>query len=249
VADLDKWHAGAGVGDARTLRVDADFDLCVLAMSIGALRLTTTPLAQVNPAWKTMLDNAGVTPTLAAQIWRREPVGDFDGASGDGLLTGYRQPLDTWGDLSFLIDLEQAGATGERPASLSYFCGPITAGAQGDLPGRAEREVQAWLDRYAAYPFPGLADADGRYRMAGEVERYVRINDDPVDLYVTSPKGSIDKRLRTDESGFYNLMLAGDWTRNNFDCGSLETAVASGRQCARAISGLPVVIPGESDFA
>jgi uncharacterized protein with NAD-binding domain and iron-sulfur cluster len=47
----------------------------------------------------------------------------------------------------------------------------------------------------------------------------------------------VRNRLRADESGFSNLKLAGDWTRNRIDGGSIEAAVTSGMQAARAISG------------
>ncbi len=248
--DLEKWIDSEGVGETISLQADRDFDICVAAMSIGTLRETAAPLADASPAWKAMLDGAGVTPTIAAQIWRREAMGTYYGVHRDGLMTGYVGPHDTWGDMSFLTPLEQADATGARPASLSYLCGPITSGVgSADRPARPELATTTWVDNHVVHIFPGLADTDGAYRLNGELERYVRINDDPIDLYVCSPAGSIDKRIRPEHSGFTNLFLAGDWTRNNFDCGAVETAVLSAKLCARAICGEPAVIYGESDFA
>jgi hypothetical protein len=247
--DLEKWIDSAGFGTVRTLRVDEDFDLCIVGMSMGTLRETTGALGEANPAWRAMLDSAGVTPTISAQIWRRESVASFHGVSRDGLMTGYEAPHDTWGDMSFLLGLEQAGADGSRPGSLSYLCGPITPGSGPERATRPARETEAWLQAYAARIFPGLDDGKGGYRQDGEIERCARINDDPIDLYVASPAGSIDKRLRPDDSGFPNLMLAGDWTRNNFDCGAVETAVLSAKLCSRTICGSPGRIYGESDFA
>jgi uncharacterized protein with NAD-binding domain and iron-sulfur cluster len=247
--DLEKWIDSAGFGALKSLLVDEHFDICVAAMSIGTLRETATPLAQASPDWKDMLDSAGVTPTIAAQIWRQEPSDTFHGVREDGLMTGYNGPHDTWGDMSFLTVLEQVDAAGARPASLSYLCGPIPPGVGADRIGRPGRETQSWLAENAAHIFPGLDDGDGCYRLAGEIERYARINDDPIDLYVRSPSGSIHKRIRPEGSGFPNLFLAGDWTRNNFDCGAVETAVLSAKLCARAICGEPAVIYGESDIA
>jgi uncharacterized protein with NAD-binding domain and iron-sulfur cluster len=247
--DLEKWIDSAGYGAPKVLAAGADFDLCVAAMSIGTLRHTASALADVSPAWRAMLDSAGVTPTIAAQIWREEPSETYHGVRHDGLMTGYVGPHDTWGDMSFLTDLEQPCATGGRPASLSYLCGPIPAGEGAARAGRPQRETQDWLAAYAPHIFTGLVDADGGYRVEGEIERYARINDDPIDLYVRSPSGSIDKRIRPDASGFSNLYLAGDWTRNNFDCGAVETAVLSAKLCARAICGEPAWIYGESDLA
>jgi hypothetical protein len=197
-----------------------------------------------------MLDSAGVTPTIAAQIWRCEPSDTYHGVRHDGLMTGYIGPHDTWGDMSFLTAFEQPCRSGDRPASLSYLCGPITPGVgTPDRLGRPERETQTWITDNVVHIFPGLSDTAGDYRLEGEIERYARINDDPIDLYVCSPAGSVDKRIRPECSGFSNLFLAGDWTRNNFDCGAVETAVLSAKLCARAICGSPTVIYGESDLA
>jgi hypothetical protein len=247
--NLEKWIDSAGFGVEMSLRAGEDFDLCVLGLSIGALRETTSALAAANPAWDAMHKGAGVTPTIAAQIWRREPVEHFRGVWKDGLMTGYVAPIDTWGDLSFLTRLEQVDASGVRPASLSYFCGPITPGARSDRTARPASQTAGWLQANAAHIFPGLDNGMGGYDASGEIERYDRINDDPTELYVCSPAGSIDTRLRCDESGFANLKLVGDWTRNNFDCGAVETAVLSAKLCARSICGQPAKIFGERDFA
>ena len=81
------------------------------------------------------------------------------------------------------------------------------------------------------------------------VAKYVRANSLPAGAYVLTPPGTVDKRMRTDESGISNLFLAGDWVRNGADTGSFENAVMSGLQCSRAICGHPRRIAGESDFA
>ena len=61
--------------------------------------------------------------------------------------------------------------------------------------------------------------------------------------------GSTKYRLPADHSGFTNLILTGDWIRNGFNTpGCIESSVISGRQAARAISGIQRAIIGESDF-
>lgn len=248
--NLEKWIDSAGVGEVATLEAGRDFDLCVLGVSMGVLREISQELAAANPAWARMLASSGVAPTIAAQIWRTEKAETFHGVAKDRLMTGFSAPLDTWADMSFLAPLEQPVPGGGPPASLSYLCGPITGDVGSpDRRGRAARETQAWLTAHAAQILPGLDDDAGGYRSQGEIERYVRINDDPIDLYVCSPAGSVDHRLRHDQSGFDNLRIVGDWTRNNFDCGAVETAILSAKLCARGISGSPVFIYGESDFA
>ena len=59
--------------------------------------------------------------------------------------------------------------------------------------------------------------------------------------------GSTRYRLATDQSGFANLFLTGDWIRTGLNAGCVEAAVMAGMQTARAISGHPVVIQGETD--
>jgi uncharacterized protein with NAD-binding domain and iron-sulfur cluster len=64
---------------------------------------------------------------------------------------------------------------------------------------------------------------------------------------VLSLAGSTQYRLRSDQSGFTNLYLAGDWTRNGLNAGCVEAAVMSGMQASRAICGSPTQIIGEKD--
>jgi uncharacterized protein with NAD-binding domain and iron-sulfur cluster len=67
--------------------------------------------------------------------------------------------------------------------------------------------------------------------------QFVRVNVDPSDRYVLCAPGSDHLRLRSDESGFDNLYLAGDWTDNGVNAGCIEAAVLSGLQAANAVAG------------
>jgi uncharacterized protein with NAD-binding domain and iron-sulfur cluster len=72
----------------------------------------------------------------------------------------------------------------------------------------------------------------------------VRANFTGSERYVLTLAGSVRHRLWPGKSGFGNLFLAGDWTRNGIDGGSVEAAVTSGMLAARAITGRPAVVPG-----
>jgi uncharacterized protein with NAD-binding domain and iron-sulfur cluster len=63
------------------------------------------------------------------------------------------------------------------------------------------------------------------------------VNIDPSDRYVQSVPGSDKYRLRSDESGYDNLVLAGDWTDSGYNAGCIEAAVMSGLQAANALLG------------
>jgi uncharacterized protein with NAD-binding domain and iron-sulfur cluster len=57
----------------------------------------------------------------------------------------------------------------------------------------------------------------------------------PSDHYVLSVPGSSQYRLAAGNSGFSNLILAGDWTRNGMNAGSVEAAATSGILAAEAL--------------
>jgi hypothetical protein len=65
--------------------------------------------------------------------------------------------------------------------------------------------------------------------------KYWRANVSAWERYVITPAGSVKYRLAPGESGFRNLVLAGDWTKNGIDGGCVEAAVLSGIQAAQAI--------------
>lgn len=250
--DFESFHGpvppGAGT---KTLVAGQDFDLCILAIPSGMLRLIATPLGADSGAWRDFLANVGTAPTIAAQTWRKESSTTYMGLSRQLLMTGFELPLDTWADMSFLLPFEQPLPDGSRPKDLSYFCGAVPHGNNPvgpDLPDaeqvRADQIVGAWMGDHLARAFPGLGARDG---YLPEIERIARINSDPAKLYVTSPAGSTRYRLRPDASGYANMFLAGDWTRHNFDCGAVESAIISARVCSRAICGYPKAIYGESD--
>ena len=87
-----------------------------------------------------------------------------------------------------------------------------------------------------------LLDRDLRHLLPGFTPAALRdslylANTDPSDRYVMCAPGSDAYRLRPDESGYDNLVLAGDWTDNGLNAGCIEAAVLSGLQAANALLG------------
>jgi uncharacterized protein with NAD-binding domain and iron-sulfur cluster len=145
----------------------------------------------------------------------------------------------------------------DHPRTVAYFCGALNA-----LWPNAEEpwayvtecrrkvlvEAVAYLDNHVGLFLPGavndqgfawnlLVGANGHSGASALETQYVSVNIDPSDRYVQSVPGSDKYRLRSDESGYDNLVLAGDWTDSGFNAGCIEAAVMSGLQAANALLG------------
>jgi uncharacterized protein with NAD-binding domain and iron-sulfur cluster len=240
------------------LRAGEDFDDVVLAMSVGSLEPVCGDLRAKQPRFATMLDNAVTVATQALQVWMTADREEL-GFKPEGMVSGaYVEPLDTLCDMSHLLGREGWPAA-DAVRSVGYFCGTmreVPGETQADADARARRDGLAHLRRNATVIWPGAATSGGEFDWtlladphdrAGEERieaQYWRANIFGSERYVLTPPGSVEHRLRPDESGVENLVLAGDWTRNGVCGGSVEAAVTSGRLAARALSGFPAVVPG-----
>ena len=221
-----------------------DFDAVVLAIPVGALAPIAGELAARSEPFARMLDHARTVPTQALQVWLDADADGLGWAHGDDTICGaYAEPLDTYCDMSHLIAHER-WPDGQQVRHCAYFCGVMTQVDGEDAATaleRAKAEGLAHLRDNAGTLWPNFSLA----RLAGGYDaQYWRANVSPSERYVLTPARSVEHRLRADESGFANLALAGDWTRNGICGGSVEAAVTSGRAAARAISRHPAVVPG-----
>ncbi|MBW8812591.1 MAG: NAD(P)-binding protein [Caulobacterales bacterium] len=69
--------------------------------------------------------------------------------------------------------------------------------------------------------------------------QYWRANIDPSERYVGCPRRNTWFRLKPWDSGFANLVVAGDWTYSGLNVGSVEGAVMSGRLACHALTSQP----------
>jgi len=81
-----------------------------------------------------------------------------------------------------------------------------------------------------------LVDPGGASGVARLNSQYWRANVEPSERYVLSLQGPGRHRLDPGNSGFDNLFLAGDWTKNGFDVGCVEAAALSAKLAAAAIA-------------
>ena len=118
----------------------------------------------------------------------------------------------------------------------------------GECRGKVLADAVAYLDNHVGLYLPGAVTEQGfawqllvgvnGHRGAAALEtQHVSVNIDPSDRYVQSVPGSDRYRLRSDESGYDNLVLAGDWTDSGMNAGCIEAAVMSGLQAANALLG------------
>jgi hypothetical protein len=114
---------------------------------------------------------------------------------------------------------------------------------------RAEQILRSWVNSNLWRLLPASSPGPHEGPKPGIIsDWFVHPNNYPSEQYVLSPAGTIDKRLRTDQTGISNLFIAGDWIRTGSDSGAFETAVMAGLQCSRAVCGYPRKVFGETDF-
>jgi uncharacterized protein with NAD-binding domain and iron-sulfur cluster len=243
--------------ERRRLRRGEDFDVAVFAVPIGMAAHVCRDLIEARPEWRAMVANVPTTATQALQLWFRTDEPSLGWVHPGSTVSAFSQPFNTWASMDQLIPAE-CWPEDDRPGAIGYFCGaldadwPIDDG--DDYPGDHHRRVRDnarhFVHHDLAHLLPGTREADGpRWDLLcgndGQVDdraldtQYLRANVDPSDRYVMCSPGSDRYRLRSDESGFDNLFLAGDWTDNGLNAGCIEAATLSGLQAANAVLGRP----------
>jgi uncharacterized protein with NAD-binding domain and iron-sulfur cluster len=232
---------GAELG-RRTLVEGDHFDEVVLAIPSTAHRHFASELIARSPRYRKMVENTHGVATIAAEWWLSRKTSQLGWQGEPPVLTGLSGLFRTWADLSELADAE---AWAERPLSIGYFCNVAPPEVAG-MTDRAEaaqwvrQRMAAWAagPLRLAWPESGVASGgfdEGALTDASWQTQYARANVADWERYVLSLPGTTAFRLAPDESGFDNLVLAGDWTRNVVNGGSVEGAVSSGIDAAAAI--------------
>lgn len=267
------WYAlppGVPPEQEEILRLGTDFDTVVLAIAIGAFkRLNSDPgmcdeLITQNRRFADWVNNTSIVPSQAIQLWCDQTLDQLGWMSGKPALVSGAQYFDIWADMSQVLHVEPSKEN-RAPKSLHYLTGTFNTtlhkepAAHKDVPARAAEEVRrgaiAWLDANSAFIWPRtrtargfdwnvLSDPSGGAGQARFDAQFWRANIDPTECCVASAASTTKYRLGPDESGFDNLVLAGEATRHGLNTTCIEGAVMSGLAASRAICGEPATIVG-----
>jgi uncharacterized protein with NAD-binding domain and iron-sulfur cluster len=244
-----------------------DFDKIILGIPIASLPFICRDLITAKPQWQRMVSGIKTVQTQSFQLWLKPDNGGLGWSLWTReapIVDTHVEPYDTWADMSQVLPREAWDAD-NFPISLGYFCSVLLGGAPPpstdyqfplqSLETARNNAVQflnqtmpkLWTRAGTPQGFNWNLLVDPQYRV-GEARfdaQYLRVNIDPNERYVLSVAGSTQYRLKTDESGFSNLYLTGDWINNGFNSGCIEAATMAGLQTSRAISGYPQHIFGE----
>ena len=241
--------------EQRVLRRGEDFDVAVFAIPVGMAKHVGRELIAQKPEWQHMTAHLSTTATQALQLWLRADEPTLGWRFPGTTVSAYTHPFNTWASMDQLIAAEGWPAD-DRPGTIAYFCGALDASepahADAAYPhqqhARVEENARRFVTRDLAHLLPGVVGPDGvRWELLcgsggargpdALATQFFTANVDPSDRYVQCTPGSDRYRLRADESGYDNLVLAGDWTDNGLNAGCIEAATLSGLQAANAILG------------
>ncbi len=256
----DWWTAWKDPLPPRVLQNGVDFDTVILGCSVGIFPYIAKKLIAASPALAQMVAKVGTTQTQAAQLWMSTDLAGLGWTLPSPVLDGYAEPMDTWADMSHLIDRESwpAGAV----KNIAYLCSPLPDDVpppprtEHDYAKRQNARVKAnslhWLDQFAKGLWPSfdyaLMVAPGSSLVGPERfdTQYWLATLNPSDRYVLALPGSVDHRLGTTGAGFTNLYLAGDYLKTGMNVGCVEAAAMGGMHASRAICGRPEEIIGDA---
>ena len=254
-AGLESHWADRHGEESRRLTAGTDFDVIILATSLGMVPHVCPELLADSPRWRQMVSNVPTVATQAAQLWLRHTEPGLGAPHGSPTISGFVSPFQTYASMGHLLEHEE-WPEDARALAVAYLCGPLaddSARQPGEAAAVVRRHVVEFLERFGGDVWPRAADAAGGFRWdvlagAGRAQGRARLdaqywtaNVDPSDRYVQSPPGSAIHRLRADEAGYQNLFLAGDWTNCGLNAGCIEAAVLSGLQAANAVRGQPLL--------
>jgi len=260
------WCDAAPAGK-EVLQFGADFDTVVLAITLGAYKkLNGDPgmcdqlIARGGP-FAEYVNNIGIVPSQAVQLWFDRTPAQMGWVTGKAATVSGPEYLNISADMSQVLRVEPPSSS----QSLYYLTGTYATtlyrqpAANMQVPAQAAAEVREaaieWLNNFGYALWPLARDGErfdwpvltAPHEAVGEARfdaQFWRANIDPTECCTLSAAGTTKYRLHPDQTGFENLILAGEGTRHGFNTTTIEGAVMSGAAASRAICGEPAVIVG-----
>jgi uncharacterized protein with NAD-binding domain and iron-sulfur cluster len=185
---------------------------------------------QPGSKFKQMADGLTTIRTRALQVWLGVPVGSLKSPASAGMVIAYREPFNSWADMSQVLPQEHPFIA--PVLNLAYFCDALADGVVTDAQAAAfvAQNAATFLQTGVASLWPGFLHS------AHVIDSLPRANIDRSDRYVLSEAGTIGHRLPPGASGYTNLALAGDWVVTTINAGCLEGATLGGLGAADAIT-------------
>ena len=257
-----EWETNPLSHELKTLKRGEHFDQIVLGIPVGALPPICDELIKDprNPRFGNMIKNSHTVMTQAFQLWMNRPLHALRWPFRDNSMPmtavcraarhlREHEPSDP------ARGLPARGAPGEHRVFLRGVLEDHSGDTQARANARARESAVEYLERDAKRIWPGSVDRHGfgwRNLVGGRLggpgrfdSQFWLANFQPTERYVLTPAGGVRHRLASDESGYENLFLAGDWVKTGLDAGCVEAAVMSGMQASRAICGVPDAVFGE----
>lgn len=260
----------------EVIELGRDFDQVILGINAGAFQRRNSTdgsladdLIEASTPFREMTEHLGLIPTFGVQLWMTKDLQDLGWKDHKPAFDGAVEPMDVWADTSHLLPRE-SWPLGQGPRSFHFFCGPWNTdlhrrpATDSGVPAQAHAAITdiaaTWLEKNTDTIWPkavrkdnphgldwtllyGSSGGTGAERLQSQ---WIRPNVDPSEVCVAAWAGTTKYRLRANESGFQNLVLAGTWTRNGINSGCVEAAVMSGMAAARAVCGQPELILGQT---
>jgi uncharacterized protein with NAD-binding domain and iron-sulfur cluster len=265
--DFESYYSGYSGIENVTLRSKRDFDRLVFAIPIGAVPFICSELVAESARWREMAEHVKGVQTLSVQLWTKPSLSGMGWNRPPPLMSLYRQPLNTWVDMSQVLWAEE-WPEHAAPNGLIYLCGaqrgpdhappPSETGFETVMTNAAHDEAVRFIERHLPalfhratdtcggatdFDWSVLVDGDNRRGPERFAAQYVRSNCGPSDRCTLALPGTNKYRIQAGDTGFDNLTISGDWIDNGTYVACMEGAVQSGVLAARAVSGVafPIV--------
>lgn len=267
--EAESCMVGGAPRRQRQLVRGKDFDAVLLGVPVAALPYSCPSLlaldksrpARSEPSLWEQPELVPTVRTVALQLWLEPSLEELGWPRPSPLLSLFRDPINTWCDMTHLLPYEPWAQAGLRPRNIAYFCGPISHDTAFPPPGTSPAAYQAYRDgitRQCAaavdvcldslpellpttggaqgFNYSLLIDPQNRHGKARLAAQYFRINDEPQQCCTLALSGTTQRRMHADATGYENLIVTGDWTANGIYLACVEGAFQAGIRSARAIA-------------